>query len=156
MPFAIDDSQVPGTPDYRGNETILVVDDDIMSRELLAIAMRTYGYAVLEAVDGEDAITQIERYGAPIHLVITDIVMPNLGGVALSDMVRRWYPSSRVLFMSGYEHGEMAALARQDERTSFIAKPFHVKQLAAAVRRLLDAPSCAKMTARLGENPAIA
>ena len=140
MPFGTNDTQLRSAVDLRGSETILLVDDEPMSRELLSLATRTFGYTVIEATDGADAIAQIERHARPIHLMITDVVMPKMGGVALSVRLRRWYPGARVLFMSGYECDEVAALARRDARTSFIAKPFHVNELVTAIRRVLDAP----------------
>ena len=67
-------------PEYKGNETILLVDDESMLRDLLTFALERYGYNVLVAVDGEDAIELADQYKAPIHLVLSDVVMPRLDG----------------------------------------------------------------------------
>jgi two-component system, cell cycle sensor histidine kinase and response regulator CckA len=125
-------------PAYRGNETILLVDDESMLRDLLALALEQYGYNVLMAADGEDAIELADRYRAPIHLVLSDVVMPRLDGTRLCADLRRWYPGIGVLLMSGFADGELLALKLEGERTFFIRKPFSINELVAAVRAALD------------------
>lgn len=125
-------------PQYRGTETILLVDDEPMLRDLLSFALAEYGYNVLIARDGEDAIEIADSYQAPIHLVLSDVVMPKLDGCRLCADLRRWYPSIGVLLMSGFPDGEMAALDFEDELTFFIRKPFSTNELAAAARAALD------------------
>ena len=121
-----------------GSETILLVDDNVMFRELATLALRGYGYTVVEAADGEAALEAISQHRAPIHLVVTDVVMPNLDGHDLVRKLRGWYPNIRVLFMSGYSRGEAGVRDAVSATTDFIAKPFHVNQLVAAMRGLLD------------------
>jgi CheY-like chemotaxis protein len=121
-----------------GIETILLVDDNEMFRELATEALRGFGYTVIAAADGEDALEAIGRYLAPIHLVVTDVVMPNLDGHDLVRTLRGWYPNIRVLFMSGYAREESGVHDATNESTAFIAKPFHVNQLVTAMRALLD------------------
>ncbi len=125
-------------PEYGGTETVLLVDDEPMLRDLLTFALERYGYRVLIACDGEDAIRLSDSYKAPIHLVLSDVVMPNRDGVTLCQDLRRWYPSIGVLMMSGYPDGELAALNVKDDFTFFIRKPFGMDQLAACVRAALD------------------
>jgi DNA-binding response OmpR family regulator len=125
-------------PEYRGSETILLVDDDPMIRNLLTFALERYGYMVLVGVDGEDAIELADAYKAPIHLVLSDVVMPKLDGCRLCADLRRWYPSIGVLLMSGFPDGELAALNFEEDLTFFIRKPFGIDELAAAVRAALD------------------
>ncbi|MEP6494374.1 MAG: response regulator [bacterium] len=127
-------------PEYRGAETVLLVDDNAMFREFGALALRSYGYTVIEAEDGEEAIAAIARFLAPVHLVVTDVIMPNLDGHDLVKTLRGWYPNIRVLFMSGYARGEAGVRDQADDATGFLAKPFQVNQLAAAMRGLLDTP----------------
>src|SRR5213593_3541151 len=67
-------------PEYCGSETILVVDDNAMFRELLTLALRGYGYTVVDAANGDAALTEAGRFNAPIHLVLTDVVMPKADG----------------------------------------------------------------------------
>ena len=125
-------------PQYKGTETILLVDDEPMLRDLLTFALERYGYNVLVAKDGEDAIELADSYKAPIHLVLSDVVMPRLDGCQLCANLRRWYPSIGVLLMSGFPDGQMAALNFEDELTFFIRKPFGTDELAAAARAALD------------------
>jgi DNA-binding response OmpR family regulator len=133
-----DDGRPRLMPEYCGSEAILFVDDNAMFREMATFALRAYGYTVISACDGEDALAEAGRYLAPIHLVVTDVVMPNLDGRDLVKTLRNWYPKIRVLFMSGYSRGEAGVRDQSDAATGFIAKPFHVNQLAAAMRSLLN------------------
>lgn len=134
----------PSTSDFTdplaGDETILLVEDELSLRELIARTLRARGYDVIEAVNGVDAIDEAGRHAAPIHLVLTDVVMPEMSGRELFDTLRGWYPSMRVLFMSGYARGEVTQLEINDAATAFIAKPFMKDELAGVIRRLLDAP----------------
>jgi DNA-binding response OmpR family regulator len=134
-----EDGRARLVPEYFGSEAILFVDDNESFREMATTALRAYGYTVVGACDGEDALAEAGRYLAPIHLVVTDVVMPNLDGHDLVRTLRNWYPKIRVLFMSGYSRGEAGVRGQADASTAFIAKPFHVNQLAAAMRTLLDA-----------------
>jgi two-component system, cell cycle sensor histidine kinase and response regulator CckA len=125
-------------PAFLGTETILLVDDEPMVRHLLSFVLNRYGYSVLEAEDGEDALDLAGSHGAPIHLLLADVVMPKLDGCALSDNLRRWYPSVGVLLMSGFSEGESAALNLDNEMAFFIRKPFALNDFMAAVRSALD------------------
>jgi two-component system cell cycle sensor histidine kinase/response regulator CckA len=123
---------------YTGTETILLVDDERVIRNLLTVAMERYGYRVLAATDGENAIEVAAEHRAPIHLLLSDVVMPRLDGCALSAELRRWYPSVGVLLMSGFPDGMHSALDISDDLTFFIRKPFSMDALAAAVRSSID------------------
>ena|ERR1043166_1872558 len=117
-----------------GTETILLVEDDSMMRELLTSALERFGYSVIAARDGEAAIEVASRYAAPIHVVLADVVMPRMNGCDLARELRRWYPSIGVLLMSGFPDGAAAAQALDAELAFFIEKPFSMSALAAAVR----------------------
>lgn len=125
----------------QGTEAILLVDDDAMVRDIVGRMLRSHGYTVVEANDGLDAINAASRYNAPIHLVLTDVVMPELTGRQLFYYLRGWYPPLRILFMSGYTRGAIAVRELEDSHTAFIGKPFTMDQLAKKVREMLDAPS---------------
>jgi CheY-like chemotaxis protein len=133
------DSRLRHVPEYRGTETLLIVDDDDTFRELLVLALGTYGYSTLDAPNAEKALARMEGNAGPIDLLLTDFMMPKVGGADVAAMVRGRYPAVRVLFMSGYARGETFARGRLDDATGFIEKPFPVNQLAAAIRSLLDA-----------------
>ena len=139
----LDDVDMPAVgeellEDLKGTEAILVVDDDAMVRDVVSRMLREYGYTALEATDGMDAINVAGKYDAPIHLVLTDVVMPELTGRQLFFYLRGWYPSLRVLFMSGFSKGETAVKDFQDVVTAFIKKPFTQDDLVRKVRELLD------------------
>ena len=124
-----------------GTEAILLVDDDAMVRDIVGRMLRRHGYTVIEACDGMDAINAAGKHDAPIHLVVTDVVMPELTGRQLFYYLRGWYPPLRILFMSGYTRGAIAVRELEDAATAFIAKPFTMDELAVKIRELLDNPS---------------
>jgi PAS domain S-box-containing protein len=124
-----------------GNETILVVEDETAVRNIVCRSLRGRGYNVLEAKHGEDALLVAEKYNAPIHLVVTDVVMPEMGGTELFLHLRRWYPTMRILFISGYTKGSIPEEALETGAgAGFLPKPFTLDQLAAEVRRLIALP----------------
>ncbi|MDB4875039.1 MAG: Blue-light-activated protein [Gemmatimonadetes bacterium] len=136
-------SRATATPDapavdLSGEETILLVEDDPMVRNIAARSLRERGYDVIEAKNGADALLAAEHHARPIHLVVTDVVMPDMDGRELFDCVRRWYPKLAVLFISGYTRGAISAQQIEQENTSFLAKPFELDVLGAEVRALLD------------------
>jgi two-component system cell cycle sensor histidine kinase/response regulator CckA len=118
-------------------ETILVVDDDALVRAAICRVLRRAGYDILEADDGEDALRVLQEHHCPIPLIISDIIMPELLGTDLIEMLHSWYPRMRVLFISGYSPEPIEA--REDlVGCSFLAKPFTMEVLTARVRELLD------------------
>ncbi len=122
----------------RDGETILLVEDESAVRHLISRILQDRGFQVLEARNGEDALDIAARHAAPIHLVLTDVMMPHMTGGELFDTLRGWYPGLRVLFMSGYDVGVVEAHVRDAPVTAFIPKPFAMDDLFVAVRRLLD------------------
>jgi DNA-binding response OmpR family regulator len=124
----------------RGVETILLVEDERVLRDQLADALRELGYTVLEARNGYDALMALERHGAPVHLVVTDIVMPEMSGGALVAQLREWYPNLRVLFITGYSEEAVAGYGVVVANTALLMKPFVVNELAARIRSVLDEP----------------
>jgi two-component system cell cycle sensor histidine kinase/response regulator CckA len=123
-----------------GNETILVVEDEDAVRAVVTRGLRALGYRILEANHGEDALDIAAAYGAPIHMVVSDVVMPQMDGRELFDRLRTWYPNIRFLFISGYTRGAITGEELQGAATRFLAKPFSIDQLATEVRSLFDLP----------------
>jgi two-component system, cell cycle sensor histidine kinase and response regulator CckA len=122
-------------------ETILVVEDEAAVRNVVVRSLRSRGYEVLEARHGEDALLVAERHNAPIHLVVTDVVMPNMNGTELFHHLRRWYPRMRVLFISGYARSAIPPEALEEGTgAAFLAKPFTIEQLLVEVRRMTQQP----------------
>ena len=131
------------TSSVRGNETILLVEDDSQVKELAREALAASGYSVLAAETPQAAVEICRTRTGPIHLLLTDVVMPGIGGRELANQATSIRPDLRVLFMSGYtpqailHHGEFEA------NTFFLQKPFTPSQLAAKVREVLEHSSIA-------------
>ena len=126
-------------PAAHGDETILLVEDEDAVRELARRILDGSGYAVLTAANGGEALLACERHAGPIHLVLTDVVMPLMSGRALADRLARVRPEARVLYMSGYTDNAIVHHGRLDAGTHFIGKPFNATDLARKVREVLDA-----------------
>ncbi|HEV2827899.1 MAG TPA: response regulator [Pyrinomonadaceae bacterium] len=122
----------------RGTETILLVEDDKTVRDLVREVLRDYGYKVLVAVNGEDALSVAERHEAAIHLLLTDVVMPGMGGRILANRLSEARPEMKMLFMSGYTDDAIVHHGVLDADTPFIQKPFPPHVLAQRVRDVLD------------------
>jgi PAS domain S-box-containing protein len=122
----------------RGSETILFAEDDTAIRKLVAHSLRSLGYQVLSAPDGVDAIGMAESHDGPIHLLLSDLVMPTVGGRELAATLRRMSPGLKVLFISGYA-GNSAAVKELDlPGVFFLQKPFSMEILARTIRGVLD------------------
>ncbi|OGU14063.1 MAG: hypothetical protein A2076_12045 [Geobacteraceae bacterium GWC2_53_11] len=121
-----------------GNETILVGEDDDALRRLSRNVLGHYGYNVIEAVDGQDAVDKFVAYGKSIDLVILDAIMPKKNGKQACDEMRRMRPDLQVLFVSGYTRDIFADGKAFDENSVFIQKPVAPDVLLAEVRKLLD------------------
>ncbi|HLY17438.1 MAG TPA: response regulator [Bryobacteraceae bacterium] len=120
-------------------KTILVVDDGEAVRSLVCRMLVQSGYRVLEARDGHHALRLCEAHLDRIHLVLTDVVMPNMKGAELAERLRRIRPDLPILLMSGYT-GEPALQGVNRGSVAFLEKPFTSVSLAEKVRQVLDAP----------------
>lgn len=125
-------------------ELLLVVDDEEPVRELAARILTDHGYQVLTACDGADAIAVFAPRAAYVRLLLTDLQMPILGGIALAGAVRRMQPRLPIVVMSGIEIPSSAPL--KDFAAAFLAKPFQVETLLSMVRRMLDTAVPAAVT----------
>jgi PAS domain S-box-containing protein len=126
-----------GDPGARGNETVLVVEDQDAVRAVAARVLGAYGYTVLQARHGNDALATLRATPGRIDLLLTDLVMPEMHGQELADRVRQIEPTVRVLFMSGYVETPRVPSER-DASTPIVRKPFSGEELAHAVREALD------------------
>ena len=122
----------------RGNETILLVEDEPVILEMTATMLVQFGYQVLKAETPKEAIRKAKEYQNDIHLLITDVVMPEMNGRDLTQNILSLYPKIRILFMSGYTADIIAHQGVLDEGVHFIQKPFSLSSLANEVRRALD------------------
>ena len=133
-----------------GTETVLVVEDEPQVRKVTAEMLRAQGYKVMEAANGTEAMAVVERVDEPVNLLLTDVVMPLMGGPELADRVTKAHPETQVLYMSG--HVDEAIVDGQVFRNqgAFLQKPFTAPTLARRVRETLYAYP---LSIRSGENP---
>ncbi len=125
----------------KGTETILLAEDDDSVRTFSKLALRSSGYVVLEARNGAEALRIAERHPGPIHLLVTDLVMPQMGGRRLTDSLMEVRPDMRVLLMSGYTDEVTLHQRTAESKLEFLQKPFSAKSLTRKVREILDAPA---------------
>ena len=124
-----------------GTETILVVEDEEAVRKLAKRILQTAGYTILTAADGVEALLLCESHQDTIHLVLTDIVMPRMGGSELAERLAKVRPETRILYMSGYSPDGLGLHGILDAGVQVVGKPFKAPELIRKVRNVLDAPS---------------
>lgn len=122
-----------------GGETILVVEDDPAVRAVAARALRRFGYHVVSADGGDEALRLARRHEGPIDLLLTDIMMPGLNGVEVASRIARVRPGIRIFFMSGYADQDLVRQGLLEPGTRFLQKPFTPQELAGRIREILDA-----------------
>ena len=127
----------------RGNETILLAEDDAVVRSLMSHVLSSHGYRVVAAVDGDDALQRFAEHANEIDLAVLDVVMPRKSGREVYDVIRAGRPGMRALFVSGYTADIIHKRGVADEGLEFIPKPMRPFDLLRRVRALLDTPSAA-------------
>ncbi|SRR5258708_2816133 len=125
----------------KGTETLLFVEDDAMIRNIYTKFLRQRGYHVLEAQDGKEAFHVYESYKGHIHLMVTDVVMPELNGRQLVDMLSHRHPQPKVLYISGFTKDAIVQRGILKANMPFLEKPFGREELALRIRQLLDVTS---------------
>ena len=133
--------EAPTSPARRGTETVLVVEDETEVRALVHAVLANYGYLVLSAGRPGEALELAARHPGPIHLLVTDMVIPEMGGSALARKLLAERPETAILFMSGYTHQTLA------DGPPFLQKPFTPETIARTVRSALDAVTRAPVPA---------
>jgi PAS domain S-box-containing protein len=126
-------------PAIRGTETIVLVEDEKAVRKIASAALQSHGYRVLEADGGKEAIRLAQSHPEEIHLLVSDVVMPEMGGRQLLDVLRQYRPGLRVLFMSGYTDDAVLLHGVVESTDAFIQKPFTPLGLARKVREVINA-----------------
>jgi len=121
-----------------GKETILVVEDDQMVRNLAVRLLKRRGFKVLASASGYDALTVAEQHDGHIDLLLTDVVMPHMNGVELAERFAKIRPEAKVLYTSGYAQSIIAQHGVLDERVQLLAKPYSLDTLSSRVREVLD------------------
>ncbi len=122
----------------RGNETILIVEDDEEVRKLAARILEKQGYTILESPNGDEALHACEMYKNSIHLMLADIVMPGMSGSELGRLLKPRYPEIKILYMSGYTDDAIVHHGILERGVHYIQKPFTMEGLARKVREVLD------------------
>ncbi len=123
-----------------GLETILLVEDEEMVRLVASSRLRANGYRVLEATNGPEALALAADHAGPIHLLFTDVVMPQMGGVELASRLAQTRPGIRVLYTSGYTQDPVVLHGAGGNEDAFLPKPYVGDSLARRVREVLDGP----------------
>ncbi len=131
-------AEAVGKPGMRGSGTVLVVEDDKMVRELTCHILTEHGYEVLTTEDPSDALRLAAQHEGTIHLLLTDVIMPNINGKELYLQVAQLRPGIRVLYMSGYTGEVIAHHGILDDKVRFLQKPFSVHDLTQKVRDILS------------------
>jgi two-component system cell cycle sensor histidine kinase/response regulator CckA len=135
-----DQSQRPTEPEQipRGNETILLVDDEDYLRDLGERLLAKFGYSVLTAPDGETAVQIYREHGMRISLVILDLIMPGMGGISCLDLILEEDLSAKVIIASGYSVDGSTQKELESKTKGFVIKPFELNQMLSMVRKTLD------------------
>jgi PAS domain S-box-containing protein len=144
LPLVAEPASEPGparsatAPVPRGDETVLLVEDEPEVRDLAREILEASGYTVLQACDPQDAVLMAERHAGPIRLLLTDVIMPRQSGRALAERLRPLRPELQVLYMSGYTNEAIVRHGVLEPDTMFIQKPFTPAALGHKVRAALD------------------
>ena len=132
----VNEEQDKAAPIIMGNETILIAEDDNEVRHLLRELLQVYGYTIIEAIDGEDAIDKFKQ-NRLADLIILDVVMPKKNGHEAYEEIHRIAPHVRVLFISGYTKDIIRDKGIKDGEFDFIAKPLSPDELLEKIRKML-------------------
>jgi CheY-like chemotaxis protein len=128
-------------PVERGNETILLVEDQAAVRGFTTAVLKQYGYRVIEASTGEEAIEVAKKHSGQIDLLLTDVILPGINGREASELLKQLRPDVKVLFISGYTADVIAERGVLERGVALLHKPFSPDVLAAKVREVLGDPS---------------
>jgi two-component system cell cycle sensor histidine kinase/response regulator CckA len=138
MAAETDETITPVATMPRGDETVLLVEDEPEVRDLAREILEGSGYTVLQACDAQEALLMAERHSGPIDLLLTDVIMPKQSGRALVERLGPLRPEMQVLYMSGYTNEAIVRHGVLDPDTLFIQKPFTPLGLGQKVRAALD------------------
>jgi hypothetical protein len=137
-----------------GSETIIVVEDEETVRKLARVILHLNGYTVLEARNADEALVICEQHSGPIHLMLTDIVMPGMSGRALFYCIAPLRPEMKVLYMSGYIEQAILHQGVFNQPAPFLQKPFKPNVLTRRVREVLDENKKSESSTQIKPYPA--
>ncbi len=123
---------------FMGTERILFVEDEDIIRNLISQTMKKNGYSVIEASNGKDALKKIRGLSEPMDLLLTDVIMPSMGGRKLEEEIRKMYPQIHVIYTSGYTHEAIIQRGQIGKDVHFLAKPYSPRILMEYIRKILD------------------
>ena len=134
-----EEQQVEQSKPRGGKETILLAEDDDITRELTRIVLEKFGYTVLEAIDGEDALEKFSMHKDRLDLIMLDVIMPKKNGKAVYEIIKTFKPDMKVLFLSGYTADIVHKKGIFEDNINFVSKPIVPDDLARKIREVLDA-----------------
>jgi len=137
-PLESDEPKPVIVTDLKGRETVLLVEDDHALREVISRGLKKFGYKILEAANGGEALLICEKQKGPIQLLLTDVVLPQMSGRELADRLRPLREDMKVLYMSGYTENAIVNNGILKENVGFIQKPFKVNALVQKIREIID------------------
>jgi len=142
LPPADEEGEVPEavsapSQNLSGDETVLLVEDEDAVRSLLKNVLASYGYTVLDAANGNEAVRLAEQHEGPIHVLVTDVVMPGMSGRALAETLTQKRPDMKVVYMSGYTDDAIVHHGVLEEGVEFLQKPFALEAVAAKIRGVM-------------------
>src|SRR5262249_51903499 len=138
------DSARPGSGEAKlqpvrgGTESILLVEDDTLLRSLVRDTLRDGGYSVIAAGDGNEALRLLAQHRGPLDIIVTDVVMPDLGARQMVDQLVTTFPKAKVLYLSGYTDDAVVRHGILHDQVPFLQKPFTSDTLRRKVREVLD------------------
>jgi CheY-like chemotaxis protein len=133
------EAAAPASDSFRGSETVLVVEDAEALRKLTVTLLEEHGYQVVSAANGSEALELAQKYSRGIDLLLTDVIMPGLGGHALAQRFEELRPGLKVLYMSGYTDSSIGQHGVLEPGISLLHKPFTEEELVRKIREVLDA-----------------
>ena len=132
------DTTITPPATLRGIETILVFEDDVVVRKLIGETLTAHGYHVIEAPSVEEGLQHAATYKGPVHLLLTDVIMPEMNGQELYQHIATFHPTIKVLYMSGYTDNVVVHHGILEAGINFLQKPFTIDNLTQKVRQILD------------------
>lgn len=135
----LSEAPIPPVTSRLGHEKILLVEDEDAVRSVASRVLLNQGYTILQARNGQEALSLMQDLGETLDLVLTDVVMPDMSGPTLAEQLRARWPTLKLLYMSGYAVGDKVPPGSEQPGDSFLQKPFSAEDLVHKVREVLDA-----------------
>ncbi|MGH7232148.1 MAG: response regulator [Nitrospiraceae bacterium] len=133
------DEQAPSHPTEEA-KTILIVDDEAKMRQILRVGLTPHGFNILDAENGLEALCMCKEHQGPIHLLLADVIMPEMNGLELAPRVKALRPEVQVILMSGHKDDQILLHASLNPNTPFFHKPFTLEALVRTIRDVLKIP----------------